>query len=339
MDICELVSLSVKQNASDLHLSAGHLPMLRVNGNLRACEEGKLDAIKLQEQILSRLSAEQLAVFQSQGQLDCALSWSDGVRLRANIFQQRSGISAAFRFIQTKIPDSSALKIPDAIVAISHRSDGLVIIAGATGSGKSTTMAALIAGINQREHRHIITLEDPIEFIHHSNSSLIQQREIGNHAASFSQGLRAALRQDPDIILLGELRDAETIRLALTAAETGHLVFATLHTRSAIQSMERIIDVFSAEEKQFVSSQLANTLQAVVCQRLVPDLKGSRVAAYEVLINTPAVSNMIRENKRHQLQSLLQTGSALGMQTMEQSINALVNQGMIGESYYSPDIR
>lgn len=339
MDICELVSLSVKQNASDLHLSAGHLPMLRVNGNLRACGERKLDGITLHKQVLSCLSAEQQAIFLSQGQLDCALSWGDGVRLRANIFQQRSGISAALRFIQTKIPDVCGLQIPEVIVDISHRADGLVIIAGATGSGKSTTMTALIAEINQSERRHIITLEDPIEFIHQSHNSLIQQREIGCHSESFSQGLRAALRQDPDIIILGELRDAETIRLALTAAETGHLVFATLHTGSAIQSIERIIDVFSAEEKRFVSTQLASTLQAVVCQRLLPDLNGSRVAAYEVLINTPAVSHMIRENKSHQLQSLLQTCSALGMQTMEQSINALVNQKMIDQSYYSPDIR
>ncbi|WP_159565936.1 type IV pilus twitching motility protein PilT [Budvicia diplopodorum] len=335
MKMCELVALSVKQNASDLHLSAGHLPMLRVNGDLRACGDHKLDSQWLNDWLLLWLSADQQQQFSARGQLDCAITLNGGVRLRANFFQQRSGISVALRFIQTVIPDVSTLGIPTALIDISDRDDGLVIIAGATGSGKSTTLASLIAGINQRASRHIITLEDPIEFIHQSHTSLIQQREIGVHAESFSLGLRAALRQDPDIILLGELRDAETIRLALTAAETGHLVFATLHTRSAIQLMERIIDVFPAEEKRFVSTQLANSLQAVVCQRLLPDVQGSRVAAYEVLINTPAVSNMIRENKTHQLQSILQTGSAVGMQTMEQSIRQLISQGRVAECHYS----
>lgn len=338
MDMCELVALSVKQNASDLHLSAGHFPMLRVNGDLRACSDEQLEDNWLKEQLLCLLNDSQQQQFERQGQLDCALSLSTGVRCRANFFQQRYGISVALRFVHSGIPDVISLGVPEPIINISYCRDGLVIISGATGSGKSTTLAALVANINQQTKRHIITLEDPIEFVHLSRNSLIQQREVGVHAESFALGLRAALRQDPDIILLGELRDAETIRLALTAAETGHLVFATLHTRSAIQAMERIIDVFPAEEKHFVSSQLANSLQAVVCQRLLPDLHRSRVAAYEVLINTPAVSNMIRENKTHQLQSLLQTGSAAGMQTMEQSISRLINQGLIAKADYVSEI-
>lgn len=338
MDICQLVVLSVKQNASDLHLSTGHFPMLRVNGDLRTCSDQQLDDNWFKEQLICLLNCVQQQKFERQGQLDCALSLNHDVRCRANFFKQRYGISVALRFIHTGILDVISLGVPESIIDISYRRNGLVIITGATGSGKSTTLAALVANINQRTNRHIITLEDPIEFIHLSRNSLIQQREVGVDAESFALGLWAALRQDPDIILLGELRDAETIRLALTAAQTGHLVFATLHTCSATQSMERIIDVFPAEEKHFVSSQLANSLQAVVCQQLLPDLHGSRVAAYEVLINTPAVSNMIRENKTYQLPSLLQAGSAAGMQTMEQSINKLINQGLITKAEYVSDI-
>ncbi|MCD1127234.1 PilT/PilU family type 4a pilus ATPase [Jinshanibacter sp. LJY008] len=328
MNVCQLITDSVKQNASDLHLSAGHLPVLRVNGDLHYFGESLLQPEWLSEQLLACLTSEQLGQFQQSGQLDFALT-IEGIRLRVNLFQQCDGISAAFRFIQNQIPPPESLGIPDSLIAMSRCLDGLVIIAGATGSGKSTTLAALIAMINRQSARHIITLEDPIEFIHHSDRCLIQQREVGRHVESFSQGLRAALRQDPDIILLGELRDVETIHMALTAAETGHLVFATLHTRSAVQSIERIIDVFPAEEKRFVSTQLANSLQAVVCQQLLPCTKGGRIAAYEVLVNTPAVSNMIREGKHHQLLTLLQTGAVNGMQTMAQCRSRLLLNGLI----------
>lgn len=328
MSVRQLITDSVKQNASDLHLSAGHLPVLRVNGDLHYFGESLLEPEWLSDRLLALLTSEQQIQFQQQGQLDFALA-IEGIRLRVNLFQQCDGISAAFRFIRNDIPPPKALGIPDSLIAMSNCLDGLVIVAGATGSGKSTTLAALISLINQQSDRHIITLEDPIEFIHHSNRCLIQQREVGRHVESFSQGLRAALRQDPDIILLGELRDAETIHMALTAAETGHLVFATLHTRSAVQSIERIIDVFPAEEKRFVSTQLANSLQAVVCQQLLPCTKGGRIAAYEVLVNTPAVSNMIREGKHHQLLTLLQTGAINGMQTMEQCKSRLLADGLI----------
>ncbi|MDR0806773.1 MAG: PilT/PilU family type 4a pilus ATPase [Enterobacteriaceae bacterium] len=336
MNLCELISYSVKQKASDLHLSTGHLAVLRVNGELRYLSDNKLcdeqidrqGDSALSQQLLTLLSHKQRAILLRDNQLDCAITIGD-TRLRANIFQQRAGISAAFRFIQSTIPQPETLAIPPVLIDMTGAQDGLIIVAGATGSGKSTSLAALIGEINRHQARHIMTLEDPIEFIHHSDHSLIQQREIGVHVDSFSQGLRAALRQDPDIILLGELRDAETIRLALTAAETGHLVFATLHTRSAIQSVERIVDVFPAEEKRFVATQLANSLRAVMCQQLLPDTQGGRVAAYEVLINTPAVSNMIREGKGHQLQTLLQTGAATGMQTMDQHKARLVLDGVI----------
>ncbi|AKJ41186.1 type IV pilus twitching motility protein PilT [Pragia fontium] len=328
MNLCELIAYSVKQNASDLHLSAGHLAVLRVNGDLQHCGASLLPNESLSEQLLAMLNDEQRQIFQRDGQLDCAMV-VNGTRLRANIFSQRSGISAALRFIRSEIPRPEALRIPPALIELLSRRHGLIIVAGATGSGKLTSLAALIAEINHHQSRHIITLEDPIEFIHHSVQSLIQQREIGIHVDSFSLGLHAALRQDPDIILLGELRDAEVIRLALTATETGHLVFATLHTGSAIQSVERILDVFPAEEKQFVASQLAASLRAVVCQQLLPCRQGGRVAAFEVLINTPAVSNMIREGKGHQLQTLLQTGMATGMQTMEQNRAKLVSEGVI----------
>ncbi|MBK5144420.1 PilT/PilU family type 4a pilus ATPase [Budviciaceae bacterium BWR-B9] len=328
MNVCQLITDSVKQNASDLHLSAGHLPVLRVNGDLHYFGESLLRSEWLSEQLLALLTGEQRVQFQQQRQLDFALTIED-IRLRVNLFQQCDGISAALRFIRNHIPPPESLGIPDSLIAMSNCQDGLVIVAGATGSGKSTTLAALTGMINQQSARHIITLEDPIEFIHHSQRCLIQQREVGRHVDSFSQGLRAALRQDPDIILLGELRDVETIHMALTAAETGHLVFATLHTRSAVQSIERIIDVFPAEEKRFVSSQLANSLQAVVCQQLLPCTKGGRIAAYEVLVNTPAVSNMIREGKHHQLLTLLQTGAINGMQTMEQCRSRLLSDGLI----------
>lgn len=328
MNLCELIAHSVKQNASDLHLSTGHLAALRVNGDLHYYGENVLQAESLSEQLLALLSNEQRLEFQQKGQLDCAMEVNH-IRIRANIFQQQSGISAAFRFIKSDVPQPQTLGIPPALVKISQHHQGLVIVAGATGSGKSTSLAALIGEVNRTQSRHVITLEDPIEFVHSSECSLIQQREIGAHVESFSLGLRAVLRQDPDIILLGELRDAETIQLALTAAETGHLVFATLHTCSAIQSVERIIDVFPVEEKHFVATQLANSLRAVMCQQLIPGVHGGRVAAYEILINTPAVSNMIREGKGHQLQTLLQTGSSVGMQTMEQHKARLIAEGII----------
>ncbi|CAH0287345.1 Twitching mobility protein [Erwinia aphidicola] len=275
------------------------------------------------------LSTAQHQELARSGQVDFALTMPDGVRLRANLFRQRCGLSLALRLIASHCPPLEALHLPAISQTLLQLQEGLVLVVGATGSGKSTTLAALIAAMNQQQRRHILTLEDPIEFLHSSAQSLIQQREMGQHFTRFGDGLRAALREDPDVILLGELRDAETIQLALTAAETGHLVLATLHTRGAAQAVERLVDVFPGSEKNLVRSQLAGSLQAVIAQRLVAAQQG-RVALFEVLVNSPAVANLIREGKTHQLPALLQTGSQLGMQTFEQSMAERQRRGLLG---------
>lgn len=328
MNIYQLLDHSVKQNASDLHLCAGHLPVARVNGDLRVLEEEPLEPEALSSALMALLNAEQQRRFWCDRQLNVALS-VEGVRLRANLFLQFTGVSAALRIVNDRTPTLGQLGVPPALASAVTERDGLIIVCGATGTGKSTTLAALIGEMNKNQARHVITLEDPIEFIHRSEQSLVQQREIGVHAQDFSSGLLAALRQDPDVILLGELRDVATLKLALTAAETGHLVLATLHTRSAAMAVERIVDAFPAGDKRFVSFQLANALKVVACQHLLPGREGGRVAAYEVLVNTPAVANLIREEKCHQIGTQMQTGSAFGMQTMEQCMTRLRAAGMI----------
>lgn len=330
MDIDEFVALSVKHNASDLHLCTGHLPMLRIDGELQAVESGE---ILTQQQMAAwcqtQLSQTMWQQLQQVGQLDLALALADGTRLRANFFLQNAGVSVALRRIASQCPTLAELTTPEIIPALLQREDGLILVTGATGSGKSTTLAAMIDFINRHQRRHILTLEDPIEFIHRSQRSLIQQRELGRDTHSFDDALRAALREDPDVILLGELRDTTTIRLALTAAETGHLVLATLHTRSAPQAVERLVDVFPAEEKTYVRAQLASSLQAVIAQKLLSKPGGGRVAIYEILTATAAVSSMIREGKTHQLVSVLQTGAQSGMQTFEQGLQQRVAQGIL----------
>ncbi|WP_447877015.1 type IV pilus twitching motility protein PilT [Serratia fonticola] len=330
MDIDEFVALSVKHNASDLHLCTGHLPMLRIDGELQAVESGE---ILTQQQMAAwcqtQLSQTMWQQLQQVGQLDLALALADGTRLRANFFLQNAGVSVALRRIVSQCPTLAELTTPEIIPALLQREDGLILVTGATGSGKSTTLAAMIDFINRHHRRHILTLEDPIEFIHRSQRSLIQQRELGRDTHSFDDALRAALREDPDVILLGELRDTTTVRLALTAAETGHLVLATLHTRSAPQAVERLVDVFPAEEKAYVRAQLASSLQAVIAQKLLSKPGGGRVAIYEILTATAAVSSMIREGKTHQLVSVLQTGAQSGMQTFEQGLQQRVAQGIL----------
>lgn len=333
MELDEWMVRSVKHNASDLHLCSGHPPVLRVDGRLQP------------ENTLPRLTPEQVAQWcdawlepaqreqlRQSGQVDGALMLPDGQRLRVNVFRQREGLSAALRIIPSAQPSLAGLQAPPVLSTLLEKPNGLILITGATGSGKSTTLAAMIGALNDSSDRHVITLEDPIEFIHASRRCLIQQREIGAHSASFAQALRAALREDPDVILLGELRDTETIRLALTAAETGHLVLSTLHTRSASQAVDRLIDVFPGEEKAYVRSQLATCLQAVVTQRLLPAAQGGRIALYEVLTATAAVGNLIREGKTHQLPGLIQTGTAAGMQTFEQSYQQRCRDGLISHS-------
>lgn len=330
MDIDEFVALSVKHNASDLHLCTGHLPMLRIDGELQAVERGEILTLQqMSAWCQTQLSPTMWQQLQQVGQLDLALALADGTRLRANFFLQNAGVSVALRRIASQCPTLAELTTPEIIPALLQREDGLILVTGATGSGKSTTLAAMIDFINRHQRRHILTLEDPIEFIHRSQRSLIQQRELGRDTHSFDDALRAALREDPDVILLGELRDTTTVRLALTAAETGHLVLATLHTRSAPQAVERLVDVFPAEEKAYVRAQLASSLQAVIAQKLLSKPGGGRVAIYEILTATAAVSSMIREGKTHQLVSVLQTGAQSGMQTFEQGLQQRVAQGIL----------
>lgn len=330
MDIDEFVALSVKHNASDLHLCTGHLPMLRIDGELQAVESGEiLSQQQMEAWCQTQLSKTMWQQLQQVGQLDLALALAGGTRLRANFFLQNTGVSVALRRIASQCPTLAELTTPEIIPALLQREDGLILVTGATGSGKSTTLAAMIDFINRHQRRHILTLEDPIEFIHRSQRSLIQQRELGRDTHSFDDALRAALREDPDVILLGELRDTTTVRLALTAAETGHLVLATLHTRSAPQAVERLVDVFPAEEKVYVRAQLASSLQAVIAQKLLSKPGGGRVAIYEILTATAAVSSMIREGKTHQLVSVLQTGAQSGMQTFEQGLQQRVAQGIL----------
>lgn len=329
MDIEDMVALSVKHNASDLHLCSGHSPFWRHCGGLEPIGASPVvTSAMLAAYARQWLTDVQQAAFEKAGQLDFALTMADGTRLRANLFRQRQGLSLALRVIASACPDMAALRLPDISRSLLQLQAGLVLVTGATGSGKSTTLASMIAAINQQQSRHILTLEDPIEFLHHSQRSLIQQREIGTHCASFSAGLRSALREDPDVILLGELRDGETIQQALTAAETGHLVLATLHTRGATQAVDRLVDVFPGAEKNLIRSQLAGSLKAVIAQRLEPEGEG-RIALFEVLVNTPAVANLIREGKTHQLGGLLETGSQVGMQTFAQCLRQRQQAGML----------
>lgn len=333
MNIEEMVVHSVKHNAGDLHLCSGHSPYWRRSGRLEPLtDSAQITQALLQSSAESWLTVAQLRQFDRAGQLDFALTLAGGTRLRANLFRQREGLSLALRLIATECPDLASLHMPAIASSLLHLEDGLVLVTGATGSGKSTTLAALIGAINQQQDRHIITLEDPIEFIHHSQRSLIQQREIGTHCRSFSEGLRSALREDPDVILLGELRDGDTIQQALTAAETGHLVLATLHTRGATQAVDRLVDVFPGAEKNLIRSQLAGSLKAVIAQKLVPDCGQGRVALFEVLVNTPAIANLIREGKTHQLAGLLETGMQTGMQTFARSLEERRQAGLIATS-------
>jgi twitching motility protein PilT len=324
-----MVMLSVKQNASDLHLSAGHSPMLRINGRLQPLALAQVNHQQLQQLSEQILDASALSLLAREGQVDSAWTAADGIRLRVNFFQQCRGLSVVMRIVAQHCPSLAQLHAPACLEQMLVQQEGLILVTGATGSGKSTTLAAMIGYLNQHQHRHIITLEDPIEIIHHSAGCLIQQRELGTHTSDFALAVRGALREDPDVLLLGELRDAASIALALTAAETGHLVLATLHTRNATQAIERIVDVFPAAEKSFVRSQLAGSLCAVVAQRLVLSCSGGRIALFEVLLPNSAVCNLIREGKTHQLADCLQTGAGQGMQTFAQSRQQRIDEGML----------
>ena len=310
-----LLAFSVTQKASDLHLSSGEKPCIRVNGDLKRLSEDKLLPKKLKIDLLNILNVEQKAILQQHQHIDFVYHVEDVGRFRVNIFYQQRGISAVFRIIKQQIPSLSEIDAPKVINELAKAESGMILVTGATGSGKSTTLAALIQYINQTQAKHIITLEDPIEFIYQNDKSLIQQRELNY----FGSAIDSILRQDPDIILLGELRNRHTIQAALTIAETGHLVLATLHTCSAIQTINRIVDVFDDGSRGLIRSQLSNSLKAIICQKLVP-YNESRKAIYEVLINTPAVSNLINEGKTKQILSLMQTGQQYGMQLMTSNL-------------------
>ncbi|CBG91709.1 type IV pilus twitching motility protein PilT [Citrobacter rodentium] len=326
MNMEEIVALSVKHNVSDLHLSNAWPARWRKRGRLEAAPFSAPDVNELLSQWLDET---QRAALRQEGQLDFAVSLTANQRLRASAFRQLQGMSLALRLLPNQCPTLDALDVPAALPELLTCENGLLLVSGATGSGKSTTLAAMVEWLNRHRDGHILTLEDPIEYRYASQRCLIQQREVGVHCSSFVAGLRAALREDPDVILLGELRDSETIRLALTAAETGHLVLATLHTRGAAQAIERLVDTFPAQEKDPLRSQLAGSLRAVLAQKLVPDKQEGRVALFELLINTPAAGNLIREGKTYQLPHVIQTGQQTGMMTFAQSVQQRQAQGRL----------
>ncbi|CAN5139228.1 hypothetical protein BH09ACT3_BH09ACT3_06790 [soil metagenome] len=317
--------------ASDLHVTSGAAPMLRVDGGLRPLEGGYVwDRERVTRALMSILTPRQRATFEEELELDLAYTVSASARFRVNLYQERGAVGGAFRLIPTEVRSLQELGIPDVVAKFATLPRGLVLVTGPTGSGKSTTLAALIDLVNRTRSDHIVTVEDPIEFLHKHQKSLVNQREVGADTHSFAAALKHVLRQDPDVILIGELRDLETISVALTAAETGHLVFATLHTQDAPQTIDRVIDVFPPHQQGQVRAQLATTLNGVVCQTLVKRISGrGRAVATEVLMATPAIANLIREGKTHQIPSVMQAGRELGMHTMDQHLAELVNSGQI----------
>src|SRR6056300_321525 len=329
MDITELLAFSAKQGASDLHLSAGLPPMIRVDGDVRRINVPPLENSQVHDLIYDIMTDKQRKDFEEFLETDFSFEVPGVARFRVNVFNQNRGSGAVFRTIPSKVLTMDDLGLGQVFRDISLLPRGLVLVTGPTGSGKSTTLAAMIDFINDNRYDHILTIEDPIEFVHVSKRCLVNQREVHRDTLGFSEALRSALREDPDTILVGELRDLETIRLALTAAETGHLVFGTLHTTSAAKTIDRIVDVFPAAEKSMVRSTLPESLQAGVSQTLLKKVGGGRVAAHEIMIGTSAIRNLIREDKIAQMYSAIQTGQSVGMQTIDQSLQALVDQGIV----------
>ncbi|OPA80626.1 type IV pili twitching motility protein PilT [Paenibacillus selenitireducens] len=332
--------MAFEQKASDLHLTVGVPPMIRINGDLKQYGEDNLkpeDTIKMAKSIMTR---DQWEVLQEKRELDFSFGIKDMTRFRVNVYHQRSQIGIALRLIPTTIPALDTLHVPEVLRQLSTKAQGLILVTGPTGSGKSTTLASMIDDMNKRMRKHVITLEDPIEYLHRNQYSVINQREIGHDSHSFSNGLRAALRQDPDVILVGELRDLETISIAITAAETGHLVLGTLHTPNAPATIDRILDVFPANQQGQIRIQLASVLIAILSQRLFPTIDNrSRRVATELLINNHAVANLIRNEKVHQIYNFMQTGKSFGMHTLEMSMNDLIEKKVITREVAAPYFR
>ena len=331
MDITELLAFSVKNNASDLHLSADLPPMIRVDGDIRRINVPALDHKTVHSLVYDIMNDKQRKDFEEFLETDFSFEIPDLARFRVNAFNHNRGAGAVFRTIPSKILTLEQLNAPAVFKEIADVPRGIVLVTGPTGSGKSTTLAGMVDYKNDSEYGHILTIEDPIEFVHESKKCLVNQREVHRDTLGFSEALRSALREDPDIILVGEMRDLETIRLALTAAETGHLVFGTLHTTSAAKTIDRIIDVFPAAEKGMVRSMLSESLRAVIAQTLLKKIGGGRVAAHEIMIGTPAIRNLIREDKVAQMYSAIQTGQGIGMQTLDQCLQDLVAKGVVSK--------
>jgi len=329
MDITELLAFSVKQGASDLHLSAGLPPMIRIDGDIRRINLPPMEHKEVHSLIYEIMNDKQRRDYEEFLETDFSFEVPGVARFRVNAFNQNRGAGAVFRTIPSRVLTMEDLGLGGIFRDICMLPRGLCLVMGPTGSGKSTTLAAMVDYINQNRYQHILTIEDPVEFVHESKKCLINQREVHKDTHGFSEALRSALREDPDIILVGEMRDLETIRLALTAAETGHLVFATLHTTSAAKTIDRVIDVFPAAEKEMVRSMLSESLQAVISQALLKKIGGGRVAAHEIMIGTPAIRNLIREDKVAQMYSSIQTGANHGMQTMDQCLKKLVAQKVV----------
>ena len=334
MEISNLLEIALEARASDLHLSSGLPPTLRIDGEVQMTSLPPLDQAQIKRLVYGLMSDKQIGIFEKNAEIDLAWELPQRARFRVNIFKQHRGITAVFRAIPIDIPTLAELGLGGIYQKITGKPRGLVLITGASGSGKSTTLAAMLKHINDFSRKHIVTLEDPIEFVHTSNKSLVSQRQIGRDAMNFEGALRSALREDPDVIMVGEMRDLEAVRMALSAAETGHLVLATLHTAGAAASINRIIDMFPAQERQLVRSMLAESLQAVASQTLLRRKSGGRVVASEIMVTTSAIKNLIRTDRVTEIESALQTGAASGMTTMDQSLNRLVGKGVVGRELF-----
>ena len=331
MDIAQLLAFSVKNGASDLHLSAGLPPMIRVDGDVRRINVDPMDHELVHSMVYDIMNDKQRKAYEEFWETDFSFEIPGLARFRVNAFNHNRGAGAVFRTIPSKILSLEELGAPKIFEDISNTPRGMVLVTGPTGSGKSTTLAGMVNYVNENHYGHILTIEDPIEFVHESKKSLINQREVHRDTLGFSEALRSALREDPDVILVGEMRDLETIRLALSAAETGHLVFGTLHTSSAAKTVDRIVDVFPAAEKEMVRAMMSESLRAVISQTLLKKIGGGRIAAHEIMIGTPAIRNLIRENKIAQMFSAIQTGQQIGMQTLDQNLEELIKKGVISK--------